>query len=163
MPTQLWAVQDTLFTLFTEAVAGEDKVRVFRGPRERSGSAPRGAVLVGADGGDTGTDPPLEDALTAEQNLDSMGPGTWRREQGSILCAVWTWTGSKDVQIARSSSMSLFELCEAALVADPTLGGLLVADGRAEISNFSVREQLTNGGPVVRVAFVVAYSALLTD
>lgn len=156
MSTKLWAVRDALVTAF-----GVVDADVFAGPRPKSAN-PKRYVLVGSDGGETGVES-TEDGLTAEQTASALGPGTWRDETGSILCAVWAWSGNSSVTTDETDARVLFDACEDALAADRSLAGLLIAGGLAELASISVRESLLRSGPYVRISFGVNYGALITS
>lgn len=156
MSTKLWVVRDALVTQFAITTAD-----VFPGPRPR-GVNPKRYVLVGSDGGETGAES-TDDGLSADQTPSELGPGTWRDETGSIVCAVWAWSGNSTVTADETAARALFDQCEDALAADRTLGGVLTATGAAELASLSVRESLLKSGPFVRIAFGVNYGALITS
>lgn len=158
MATRLFAVRDALVTQFTAALAAKS-TEIFAGPRSRS-SSPKKFLLIGADGGETGAEQ-NEDGMTAEQEPSNLGPGTWRDETGTIVCAAWAWSGNSTVTSSETAARDVLDTCAASLLADDSLGGLLVPPGLARLSSVSVLEGQKNG-PFVRIVFGVSYGALVT-
>jgi len=156
MPTLLWDVQEALVPLFAAAVPSG--VKVHRGPRGRTASEKR-YVLVGTDGGTTGVESGDDQAMNAVQQESDMGPGGWRDEAGSVTCSVWSWTGSSKADIPRDDAKAIYEACEAAVLANRSLGGL---SRFTEVTTIGIREEQTNAGPVVRVVFAINYLGLVT-
>lgn len=160
MTTRLWAVRTALVTVFGTAV---DPTAVHDGPLARADNAPKSFLLVGTDGGGDGTGDDLADGAVVNQKPSLMANG-WREEDGTIECAAWAWSGGTDFVPLRAALAEMVDACEAALLADPTLGGILAPQGyRAEFTGpFRTREVQTAKGAVARSAFIVAYRALIT-
>lgn len=157
MPTLLWDVRGALVTILDAAL----DVPVLDGPQSKK-SLPKAYVLIGTDGGDTGSGENGEDFGTVTQTLSDLGPGTWRDETGDVTCSAWAWTGSTSFAPLRVTVQAILDGVEASLRADPTLGGLLIPPGRAELGAIRLREDQTDNGARLRAVFSVAYRALLT-
>lgn len=159
MATLLFDVRDALLTQFTAALTGKDTT-IFPGPRA-AGANPKKYLLIGADGGDTGAEA-TDDGMSAEQGPSDLGPGTWRDEAGTVVCAAWAWTGNSTAAASEAAARDVFDTCTDALAADRSLAGLLTATGGARLSSVDVLEGRTKQGPYVRIVFGVSYGALIT-
>ncbi len=155
MATATRDVQAALVNLFTSALRG-DGVEVHDGPRVR-GKQPSQYVLVGVNG--------LEEdgaGLRSVQGPSAM-QGDWRDEAGEIDCTVVTWSGKADIPALRVKSDSAIATCEAAINADPQLGGLIKpANNFAHLTALDTREAQTDRGPFVEAVFTISYTTILT-
>lgn len=155
MATASRAIQSYLAGLFTTTLA--PATTVHNGPRKR-GVRPKQYLLVGVNGID-------EDApgLRSTQDPSSMGGG-WRDEAGEVDCTAVVWTGDADkLDEIRAAADGIVADCEAAVNADPQLGGLLQpANHFAHLTALDVREAHTDKGPFVEVVFTISYSTVLT-
>lgn len=162
-PATLWAVRTRLTEIFRDAIAASTTrgrhARVYEGTRDVGGT-PDLFLLVGAPSA-------LDDELTVDvppwgrltSGPDPMGPGSWRLEEGEIDCAAVAWTGSADGRPElRLDVADVVATCEAALVADPMLGGLLEGEHRAQLAGQEYRDPLTADGPFAEVVFTVVYT-----
>lgn len=152
MPTRLRDVHAALVSVFTAAFAADDTVGVYNGAA-LSGNTERTQILVGLadDEGQIGR---------ATQALSAVG-NNWRDEEGAIFCAVESWAGNGIAELREIAEAAL-NVCEAAVRAGRTLGGVLTAPGLAEVTEVGWGERQTENGPVVRWSFTVSYGALLT-
>ena len=107
-------------------------------------------VLVGSTGED-------EDGAAVDLELSEMGPGTWLNETGEVVCSFWSWTGGTNLPARRAAASALATACAAAVAADRTLGGLLVAPGLAEVSTIRYQPRQTSDGAICRFTFSVLY------
>lgn len=160
MATRLWDVRDRLTSIYTELLAAESGVEVFDGPM-RPSAAKKTWVIIGSDGGDDGGGGD-EDGAVARQTASRLSP-PWRDEAGEITCSVWSWGGDTSYVKHRATVSRIVDLCEASLVADRTLGGLLKPSDIAEFGDLRVLEFQAKSGAVVRAAFTVAYRTLITS
>lgn len=115
-----------------------------------------GFVLVGSSGDED------EDAVVIDQALSNLGPGTWLEETGDIVCAAISWAGGKDIATRRAASLAVATACADAVQDDPTLNGVLIEPGRADVSALRLQQRAEETGVLVRVVFTVRYSALVT-
>lgn len=158
MPTKLWAVHAALTDLFTEQLA----VPVYDGPVANT-TPPATYVLVGTDGGETGTgEANADNGAESEQSWGAIGPTDHRMEQGEVVCAVWSWSGSTDMAGPRATVKDLVDRIEAALLADRHLGDVLKPGGAAEFRRVAWRLSQRKSGAVFRAVVVVGYSAYLS-
>lgn len=154
MPSALRDVRSALFDLFTEAL---DPVPVFNGPRTRS-AAPKEYLLVGVNGIEE-----LEAGMRSGQAPSTLS-GDWRDEAGEIDCTAVAWSGDTSMDPIRAAAESIVDTCEAAIVADRHLGGLLTpAHHLASITGLDIRELRTAKAATVEAVFTVVYSTTLTS
>lgn len=152
MPSSLRLVRAALVDIFGEVLTGTS---VFNGPRPRS-TAPKKYLLVGVNGIDE-----LEAGIRTVQGQSTLS-GPWREEAGEIDCTAVAWTGDEDMTQIRADVDDIVDTCEASLLADRTLGGLLRLDTNlAELTRLDVREQRTTKGPFVEAVFTTSYTTLL--
>ncbi len=156
MPSKLWAVHQALTDLFSLTVA----VPVFNGPVAQA-QMPPAFVLVGTDGGETGTGEGASEGTSARQSWAALA-GRSRQEEGEVICAAWAWSGSTDITPLRATATGLTDQMEAAVFADKKLGGVLGASGNCEVTALARWEAQRAAGAVVRVSLTVAYTARLT-
>lgn len=153
MPSVLKDVRTYLAALYGGANSGTP---TYVGPRNRS-NTPKKYLLVGVDGIDE-----LEAGMRSTQSPSSLS-GPWRDETGEVDCTAIAWTGGDDLEQIRADVDAIVAACEAALNADPTLGGLLSLTGFAEVTSLDVRETRTSKGPYVEAVFTTSYSTVLTS
>lgn len=159
--TRLWDVRAALVDLFTTALADPTWAVTDGVPARRA--TPKHFVLVGTDGGDTGTGEGSEDTSTATLVRSEISVTAARAETGRVVCAVWRWSGSPaDMPTLRADVKAAIDVAAEAVNTDPALGGVLAdSDGGAFVSGVRITEQQTQAGPFVRGAFDVSYDALL--
>lgn len=149
------AVDEVIAALVARFTAALPDVRVFDGPPATT-TPMRDWLIVGSDGDDG-------DAAEVDQAESSLGPGGWVDESGEVTCSAWSFSGSTDVATRRAGALAVVEACEAALSADPSLGGLLVAGrARSAPSRLRLNEQQVSGGALARVVFTVTYTTTIT-
>jgi hypothetical protein len=112
-------------------------------------------VVVGSEGED-------DDGATVDLTPSEMGPGTWTDELGAVICSAWAQTGGTDKAKMRAAAGADAEACVAAVLADPTFGGLLVAGNRATVSAIRYRAMQTEKGAFARFSWTVSYGHLNT-
>jgi hypothetical protein len=139
-----------LVTLFGTATGKT----VYDGPRPAS-TAGTDFLLVGSAGDD-------DDAISVNQELAGLGPGSWQQESGEIVCSAWVLSGSTDLATSRAAAVADYEACRAAVGADRHLGGLLVAEALAQVSGLRLSQRQTKDGVIVRALFSVNYTTTLT-
>lgn len=94
--------------------------------------------------------------------VSDMG-NRWDDESGTVECVAYSWAADGTLAQHGVIAAGLVDQCRAALLASPTLGGVLMAPCEAHLSRVTrVREQ-TSEGPVVRYGFTVTYDNLLTS
>jgi hypothetical protein len=146
MPSRLDDVLTTLVATFTTALPG---VNVYDGPPVTSpGDAD--LVIVGHD-----ATPDSTADVTVEQSYVDLAC-TRRQETGEVVCCVVSQTGDTDLNARRSAAFVLLAACEAALVADMTLGGLVRS---AQFDRGTARQMQNQAGSAVVASFTVAYRA----
>jgi hypothetical protein len=134
-------------------------VPVYDGPRPTGGNDRR-FVLVGSAGDD-------DDWLTVERDWSDMG-NRWTDETASIVCSAWATSGDAHPSAGRTvrgQAEALAYACEAALHADPTIGGTVPANSPgppARVSSMVGRLVPSGKGPSARVLFTVVYTRLIT-
>lgn len=155
MASAIRNVQAALVAKFTTAVPAGASVH--NGPRKR-GNRPSQYLLVGVNGID-------EDApgLRSAQERSPMN-GVWREEAGEVDCTVVAWSGDPDgFGTIRAAADGIVAACEAAVNADPQLGGVLQPRNNfAELTALDIREAHTDKGPFVEAVFTISYSTVLT-
>lgn len=139
------AVVLALVDLFDTAVSAT----VYDGPVPTSVNE-SSFVLVGSTGDD-------DDGAFVETELSTLGDGTWIDEAGEVVCSAWSWSGGTDLAAHRVIAGGLAADCAAAVAADRTLGGLLVAPGLAQVSAFQYQPRQTTEGAICRFTFSVTY------
>ena len=108
---------------------------------------------------------PDADDVTAERAIADSG-NRWHDELGAVQCVVEAWSNDPAPDVLaglRTQVRELLDTCVGAINADPTLGGLLPPPGHAFVSLIGLRQGQTQQGPIVRAAFTVSYSALITE
>jgi hypothetical protein len=109
-------------------------------------------VLVGDDG--------LPDStaeITVEQEWADLAC-TRRHETGEVICSALSQTGDTDMQARRDRAFALFAACEAAVLADQTLGGVVLS---SQLARAGARQFQNSAGAAVVVPFVVTYRAIV--
>lgn len=142
-----------LGTMFTTAVS---PVAVFDGPVPPAANK-TDFVLVGSTGDD------FEDGATVGRVLSDLGDGTWFDESGEVFCSAWSWSGDTNIAARRTAVTTMATACAAAVAADRSLGGLLVAPGLALVSDFRYQPRQSAEGALVRLIFSVTYTHLNTQ
>jgi hypothetical protein len=105
-----------------------------------------------------------EDGDDSVVTLDVSDMGNrWDDEAGQVECVAYSWAGNGTLAQHGVIASGLVDQCRAALLADPTLGGVLLAPYEAHLSRVSRVRQQTDGGPVVRYGFSVTYANLLVS
>lgn len=82
-----------------------------------------------------------------------------RNEHITVLCAAWAWTGEDLVSVPRATAYDLVAAVEAALFADPSLGGVALFGG---VNELTLRQGLTEQGATAAVLFQVEAKARLS-
>lgn len=148
MSSRLDDVMSALVTTFT-ASSSLTGVDVRDGP-PLDGVGDADFVLVGHDG-----TPDSNADMTVEQEWADLGC-TSRYENGEVICAVVSQTGDTDLQVRRDRAFTLLAACESALVADRTLGGLVMS---AQFVRGAARQFQNRNGSAVVAQFTVTYFA----
>lgn len=147
--SRVGAVIDALVTTFTAGTASE----VLDGPTVRS-SAPGTFAIVG------GT---LEESsVPIQQDWAGLGKNS-RNEDGQIPCAVVSQSGDSDpdaIKRHRDAALVLLAELEAAVVADPTLGGAVQA-GWLHVTSGDLQQSQNKNGSAVAIDITVSYRARL--
>lgn len=148
----LHEVINRIGVLCTAAVS---PVRVFDGPNPPAVNLQR-FVVVGSEGEEG-------DAASVTLEPSTLGPGTWLDESGEIVCSAWSWSGGNADKLPthRSEALTDAAACVAAIQADRTLGGLLIAPA-AVAGGLRYQPVQFDSGPLVRVSFTVAYQHVNT-
>lgn len=155
--TVLWQVRSSLASILGTATG----LPTFDGPLA-AGDVPTSFLLIGSDGGETGTGEGTSEGATTRLTLSDAGVD-WYDDNGEVVCALWSWTGDGDLAAPRMVVRTAFSQVLAALRADPHLSGLLTPQHcRADVTSVAAVEAQTSAGAVTRVTFTVAYNALLT-
>lgn len=147
--SQVDAVLTALQTVF--AVAVGTSVPVYDG-LPVTASADTAFVLVGDDGDPTSDQPA---AAVTQTRTERSITGAWT-ESGDVTCSVICQTGDDDLPGLRATSRTLMAAVEAAVRADPTLGGAAV---RAQVVDLTVWQVRNAQGSAVRRVFTVHYDA----
>lgn len=120
------------------------------GPEVGSDSA-REVIVVGFV-------PPAEDN-SGEAEVASGGLGPRDRETYDIHCVIAVGSGDPEIPPVRARAAELLGACRDQLIADPTLGRTCM---QARVSSWSLREDMTDGGPVVQIRLDVHVEAFTT-
>lgn len=108
-------------------------------------------VIVG------GTEDPDDETVTAEYDWVGLGAKK-RHETGRITCALIVQRGDIDVKANRDRAFAVLGLLEAAIVADPTLGGAVNSGWfLPEAVSFSQRQN--DRGSYARIVLTVFYQS----
>jgi len=145
--SRVGAVLDALVTTLSAGTA----TAVYDGPPLVS-DAPTTFVLVGA------TDE-AESVVPIRQDWAGLGHNS-RNETGEIPCAVVSQSGDTVIKTHRDAVLTILGELEAAIVADPTLGGAVQA-GWLLIASGDLTQSQNNQGARVTVNFTVEYRARL--
>ena len=146
--SRLGAVIDALVTTLDAGTT----VEVYDGFPITS-TAPTDFVIVG------GTDDPDDDGASLDQSWAGLGAKA-RDEEGEIRCAVISQSGDTVLKIHRDRALVILGELEAAIRADPTLGGV-VASGWLHVTGGSLNQQQNANGSRARITFTVSYKARL--
>ncbi len=142
--TKLLDVVSALVTFLDTALT----IPVLDGPWQSEASWPVW-IVVGHD-----DDPDSNEAAAYRQDFTSMESES-RIENGSDNCMVVAVSGGVDMALLRTSARDTAALVDAALRADPTLGGVV---GRADYGTFGVLKQGADpDGISVLLTFTVDY------
>lgn len=147
--SRVGAVIDALVTTFTAGTAA----KVFDGPVVVS-SAPTTFAIVGGS--------ISESLVPIQQDWAGLGHNS-RNETAEVPCAVVSQSGDSDplaVKRHRDAALVLLAQLEAAVVADPTLGGA-VAAGWLHITSGVLTQDQNQNGCAVSITFTVSYKARL--
>lgn len=140
------AAMDRLVTVFTSA-DGMPSGAVLDGPVPADLNLTE-AVSVGYSGDEAAT---VEGDLTGEGL--TLAPD---REQYTVQCAVWVVNGTDDIAAARTRAYELLAVARQALIADHTLGGLVMM---ARLSSVSLTQSQTAQGAIAQITFGVTVDA----
>jgi hypothetical protein len=153
LPSAIGDVQPALVALVTAAVT---PTKVYGGPKPIN-DTPTEYVTVGFDPANPDTD-----GVTTDQDISTMG-NDWVEETGDVTCAVTVWTGGTDTAPLIQRADDLLDLIDAALKADPHLGGVLVpASNKARVlGKGALRQASTANGAVAVQTFTIHYTQLL--
>lgn len=141
-------VMDALVSTFSDLPA-LDGVAVVDGPQVGD-VGESDLVLVGHDG-----EPDSNAVNTFEQSWTDLAC-TRREETGLVWCAAVSQSGDVEMQPRRDRALALVAACEASLLADLTLGGVVYS---AQLAAGSARQLQNSGGAAVVAPFTVAYRA----
>jgi len=97
-----------------------------------------------------------DDDTAVEASSTPGGLGMREREQYTVNCAVAVVNGDEDIRAARQRAFDLLAQCGLRLAADPKLAGSVM---KAEISSWSLREDMATGGAHARLRFGVGIDA----
>lgn len=143
--SRVGAVIDALVTQFDAGTA----VKVYDGPPVDT-TAPADFVVIGCDD-------QFESTVPLTQAWAGLGANA-RDENGEIPCAVISQSGETNVKTHRDRCLTILAELEAAVVADPTLGGT-VASGWLLIASGSLSQAQTANGSRASINFTVSYRA----
>ena len=153
MPTAIGDVVPALVSVFTTALAAEP-TSVYSGPKPTAEHAKEYVCVA--------WDPEGGDSVTTAQDESDMG-NRWIDEAGEVTCSVTCWTGDTDTAPLLARADDLLDICDASLVANPTLGGVLLAPYHARVLGRTALAQVgASTGVSVRLSFTVRYATLLT-
>lgn len=160
----LWDVRSRLWEIFHAAAAASTgparAAQVIEGNRVR-GDTPELFLLVGAVAG-IGADLAVlaDDRWGRVVSVPDPMSADWRIDEGEIDCVAVAWAGSaNDLPRLRTNASDVVRTCEAALVTNPRLSGLLDGENFAQVAGMEFRDPLTNKGPYAEVTFTVSYRA----
>lgn len=145
--SRVGAVIDALVTTFSTGTAAE----VYDGPPLVS-TAPGTFVIVGAN-------EEAESRIPLTQDWAGLGRNS-RNETGDIPCAIVSQSGDTVIKMHRDAALALMAQLEAAVVADPTLGGAVQA-GWLHITSGDLLQEQTPNGARVAIPITVSYRARL--
>lgn len=147
MASRLDDVLTSLVATFTTALP---TVAVFDGPPVTSpGDAD--LVIVGHD-----ATPDSDADMTVEQEWADLACSR-RHETGEVVCCVVSQTGDTDLKARRDRAFVLLAACEAAVLADLSLGGVVMS---AQFARASARQFQNSAGSAVVAPFTVTYRAI---
>ena len=141
------AVIDALVSTLTAALTG---VKVYDGQWVTAPNTTASFITVGWT--------PDGEGPTGQQTWAGIGNRA-RNEQIDIPCYADAYSGSTDTKTRRDAALTLMASAENAVRTDPTLGGVLISPGLAEIGTYSLREEQTESGLEVGVVFHITARA----
>jgi hypothetical protein len=119
-------------------------------------------VSVGFDGSEDGSD---GEATNSDQEWVGLGTNNRRDEAIQVTCSALSWIGDNSPTTARARAYALVDACEAAVLADTTLGlgppGQPGAVRNAMVSGLQLFQANNAGGAKARVVFTVSCTARL--
>ena len=115
IPAAVRAVHDKIAAALPAAL-------VLVGPGGTEDPGTNGMVLVGCSDADEET---YAEAVTGSQHWAQLG-GKSRDEQFTVHCVAVSWNGNGEALTAMDGAFTLLGAIESAIVADPTLGGVLL-------------------------------------
>jgi hypothetical protein len=154
VPTAVGDVVPALVTLATTALA---PTVVYHGPKPSS-AAPTEYLCVAFN-------PEGGNGVVTAQVASALG-NRWVDESGDVICSLTAWSGGSDTDALLARVDDLLDLLDAALKANPTLGGVLVGgadDGSyARVLGAGAYESTGDTqGVAARLTFTIHYSSLL--
>jgi hypothetical protein len=154
MPTAIGDVVPALTTVISTALAGQQFVSVFSGPKPTADPAQEYVTVA--------YDPEGGPGVLTDQEVSDMG-NRWIEEEGSVTCQIVCWSGEDDTAALLARADDLLDLIDAGLVANPTLSGILSSGNYARVLGRSSMTPVSDqAGVRVSLAFTVSYSTLLT-
>lgn len=164
MPSVVWDVRSALVDIFTAALTvpaytGPQTVQVFDGPQSRA-ALPKVYVLVGTDGGETGSGEDTQEGMSTDQGWSDVSNTGRRNENGSVTCSVWAWSGSTKFSTIRTHVDSVVTTLESTLLTNRKLPAALTA-GNIELARVSIRERHVEEAAVVRAVLSITYFSRL--
>ncbi len=113
---------------------------------------------------EVGTDDPEfqggSSLVSAQSRMEWAGLGARSRDEHvTIHCAAWAWTGDDTLTAPRAVAYAIVAEAEAALVADPSMGGIALY---GDVSDLILRQGLTADGALAAVLFQVHCKARLS-
>ena len=141
---------DALLAAF-KASAGLTGVSVYDGLQITQEFASDG-VAVGHDGTVDDDDVNVGSVTAVYFTLGAKA----RMEDGTVNCWLWSLDGGTDTTARRSRAFALFAAVEAAVKADPTLGGACLI---ASVASADISLRQTTQGVAVLMPFTVTYQA----
>jgi hypothetical protein len=143
--SRLPAALDALLDTFGAVTQSYD------GPEALPGVWPDEFVIVG------GTDDPDDDTASASYEWAGLG-AKQRNESGEITCALIVQRGDIVVKANRDRAFTVMAALEAAVVADPTLGGA-VQSGWFLPSGVTYSQRQNDRGSFARIVLTVTYQS----
>lgn len=157
---------DVLVARFAAAAAAVPgvSVKVYEGPdRDALTDGRTHLLFVGTDGESLMVpDGEEADGIVESETPSEMGPPL-RAWSAQVTCSAWAWTGDADMRARRREAGVIADACRTSVLADRTLGGVLVPPGFADVTGVAYRLRHTSKGAVARAVFTVDLSSLLSD
>lgn len=111
------ALIDALLAAAHAALDSNEAVQVYDGYGVSGNSGD--FLMIGVENPNS---PDMAFSASSKQDVATLGTTRPRDENGSVLCAAYSWNGNANQKLARDTAYGYMAVIEAALRADPNMG-----------------------------------------